>query len=121
MLADIKPYDAWKESDTPLRKAAEAIRAEHLEAIKRLVEQYPELLSPTESIGRPRSDTLARNVLLYELRSATPGARRIYEWLRERIDLTETLNWMQLGYMRNDDAGDAADPRPRRRPELDAA
>jgi hypothetical protein len=100
MLAEIKPYDAWEEHDTPLRKAVTAIRAEDLDAIKRLVEEYPELLSPTESIGHPRSDTLARNVLLFEIRSSTPGVRRIYEWLRERIDLTETLNWMLLGGMR---------------------
>jgi hypothetical protein len=99
MVADIKPYDSWKENDRPQRKAMRAIQAENLDELRRLVDEYPELLHPAAPVGRPRSETLARNVLLFEIRSATPGARRLYEWLRERIDLTETLNWMQLGYV----------------------
>jgi Clp amino terminal domain, pathogenicity island component len=100
MVAEIKPYDAWEEHDRPLRKAARAIQAEDLDALAQLVAEHPELLSPSEDIGHPRSDTLARNVLLSDMRTATPGSRRIYEWLRERIDLTGTLNWMLLGHMR---------------------
>ena len=99
LVTDIKPRDAWTENDSPLRKAAKAIEAEDLDQVKRLVEEHPELLSPVESIGHPRSSTLARNVVQFESTSASPGARRIHDWLRERIDLTETLNWMQLGYV----------------------
>jgi hypothetical protein len=99
MLAEIKPYDGWEEHDPPLRKAIRAIRAEDLDTLIKLVEEHPELLSSSESAGHPRSDTLARNVVLFDARSATPGLRRIYEWLRSRIDLTETLNGMLLGYM----------------------
>jgi len=100
MLAEIKPYDAWEEHDTPLRKAVTAVRAEDLDTLIKLVDEHPELLSASESVGHPRSDTLARNVVQFDLRSATPGSRRTYEWLRERIDLKETLNWMLLGHMR---------------------
>jgi hypothetical protein len=99
MLAEVRPYNAWTEHDTPLSKAVRVLRAEDLDGLKRLVEEHPELLSPAEQ-GHPRSDTLARNVLLHDMRTATPGSRRIYEWLRERIDLSSTLNWMLLGYMR---------------------
>lgn len=99
MVSDIKPYDVWEENNRPLRKAATAIQAEDLEELKRLVDQYPELLNPRESIGHPRSSTLAREVLLVDIKSATVGSRRIYDWLRERIDMTETLNWMLLGYI----------------------
>jgi hypothetical protein len=99
MLAEIKPYDAWEEHDPPVRKAVRAIRAEDLDALSKLVEEHPELLSSSEWVGHPRSDTLARNVVLFDMKSATPGSRRIYEWLRERIDLRETLNWMLLGHM----------------------
>lgn len=100
MLAEIKPYDAWEEHDPPVRKALRAMRAEDLDTLINLVDEHPELLSASESVGHPRSDTLARIVLQFDMRTATPGSQRIYEWLRERIDLTETLNWMQLGYMR---------------------
>lgn len=99
MLAEVKPYDAWTEQDTPLHKAMRALRAEDLDELKRLTEEYPELLSPAEQ-DHPRSDTLARNVLLRDVKAATPESRRIYEWLRERMDLSSTLNWMLLGYMR---------------------
>jgi len=99
MMADIQPYDAWTEQDTPLMKAMRALRAEDLEGLERLTVEYPELLSPAEQ-GHPRSDTLARNVLLHDVKTATPGSRRIYDWLLERVDLGTTLNWMLLGYMR---------------------
>jgi hypothetical protein len=99
MMADIQPYDAWTEQDTPLMKAMRALRAEDLEGLARLTEEYPGLLSPAEQ-GHPRSDTLARNVLLHDVKTATPGSRRIYDWLLERVDLGTTLNWMLLGYMR---------------------
>ena len=100
LVADIKPYDAWTEHDTPLSRAMRAVRENDLDALGRLVGEYPELLSAGEAGGHPRSDTLARNVLLFDVKSATPESRRVYQWLRERIDLTETLNTMLLGYMR---------------------
>ena len=99
MIAESKPHDAWTESDTPLMRAVRALRAEDFDGLKRLVEEHPDLLSPGEQ-GHPRSDTLARNVLLHDVKSGSPGSRRIYEWLRERMDLSSTLNWMLLGYMR---------------------
>jgi hypothetical protein len=99
MLADIKPRDAWEEHDPPVRRALAAIRAEDLDALKQLVHEHPELLSASESAGHPRSDTLARMVLQFDMKAATPGSRRMYEWLRERIDLSDTLNWMLLGHM----------------------
>jgi hypothetical protein len=99
MVAEIQPSDAWTEHDTPLSRAMKFLRAGDLEGLMRLVEENPELLSSAEQ-GHPRSDTLARNVLLHDVKTATPESRRIYDWLRERMDLTSTLNWMLLGYMR---------------------
>jgi hypothetical protein len=98
MLAETKPYDSWAEHDSPLARASRAMRAGDLDTMTRLVEEHPALLSPSE--GHPRSETLARQVVLFDIKSASPESRRVYEWLRERIDPTETLNWMQLGYMR---------------------
>ena len=98
MLAETKPYDSWAEHDTPLARASRAMRAGDLNMMARLVEEHPELLRAGEQ-EHPRSETLARQVLLFDLRSASTESRRVYEWLRERIDLRETVNWMQLGYM----------------------
>ena len=99
MISDIIPYDAWTEQETPLSRAMKLVRAGDLAGLKALVEEHPQLLSPTEQ-GNPRSDTLARNVLLSDLRESTPESRQVYEWLSARIDLTSTLNEMLLGYMR---------------------
>jgi hypothetical protein len=100
MAADTpaKP-DAWEEQETPLRKAMAALRAGDLQTLEQLTQQYPELLSPTER-EHPRSDTLARNVLLMDVKQATEQTRQAYDWLRARMDLQATLNWMLLGYMR---------------------
>jgi hypothetical protein len=78
MVGEITPYDAWTEHDTPLMKAMKFLRAGDLEGLQGLVLEYPQLLSPTEQ-GNPRSDTLARNVLLHDVKVATPESRRIYE------------------------------------------
>jgi hypothetical protein len=99
MVSEIVPYDAWTEHDTPLSRAMKFVRAGDLEGLKALVEEYPELLSPAEQ-GHPRSDTLARAVLLHDVKESTPESRRVYEWLQARIDLSTPLNWMLLGYMR---------------------
>jgi hypothetical protein len=99
MLAESRSYDAWTEHDTPLAKAMRAFRADDLEGLQRLVEEHPELLSPAEQ-GHPRSDTLARNALLREVKAGTPWSRRVYQSLRKRVDLATTVNGMQLGYMR---------------------
>jgi hypothetical protein len=99
MVAEVKPTDAWVEHDTPLRKAMTFLRAGDFDGLKSLVDEYPELLSPAER-EYPRSETLARNVLLHDLKAASPESRRIYDWLKERMDLTITLNFMLLGYMR---------------------
>lgn len=99
MLSEVKPYDAWTEQDTPLQKAMRALRADDLDELKRLADEYPELLSPAEQV-HPRSDTLARNVLLHDVKHSTPGSQRVYEWLGTHVNLTTTLNWMLLGYMR---------------------
>jgi hypothetical protein len=99
MISEIVPHDAWTDHETPLRQAMQFVRTSDLEGLKRFVEEHPELLSPEEQ-GHPRSDTLARNVLLFDVRSATPETRRPYEWLRGQMDMTSTLNWMLLGYMR---------------------
>lgn len=99
MMSETRPYDAREEHDTPLMNALRAMRAGDLETLSQLVSRHPELLSPAEQ-GHPRSDTLARNVLLFDIKSASPESHRTYEWLRERINLTDTLNWMLLGYMK---------------------
>ena len=91
--------DAWEEVETPLRKAMIALRAGDLAALEKLTQDHPELLSPAER-ENPRSDTLARNVLLHDIRTASEQSRQAYEWLRARMDLQSTLNWMLLGYMR---------------------
>ena len=98
MLVETKPYDSWTEHDGPLAKASKAMHAGDLDTLGRIVQEHPELLSFSE--GHPRSETLARQVVLFDVKSASPESRRIYDWLRERIDITGTLNWMQLGYMR---------------------
>lgn len=98
MIGETRPYDGWQEHDSPLRPALEAMQSGDLSTLSRLIDEHPELLSPAESTGRPRSHTLAREVIQFDVTSATPS-RRAYEWLKERIDLTETLNWMLLGHM----------------------
>ena len=100
MLAESNSNSSWGEHNTPLRNAFRAVRAEDLDTLIKLVDEHPDLLSASESVGHPRSDTLARMVLQVDTQAATPGSRRIYEWLRERMDLTETLNWMLLGHMK---------------------
>jgi hypothetical protein len=101
MIANSRAWNPWvDESETPFHRALKALRDEDLDALAKLCEQYPELLSPVESTGHPRSHTLGREVVLMDIKSATPGSRRIYDWLCERVNLRETLNWMLLGYMR---------------------
>jgi hypothetical protein len=80
-----------------VRKAFQAIREEDLGALERLVTEHPDLLSPA---GHPRSDTIARSVLWSDITTASPGSQRIYDWLKDRVDLSSTLNWMLLGHMR---------------------
>lgn len=97
MKEGLGPYDAWADDHAPLRKAFQAIREEDLGTLERLVEEHPDLLSP---VGHPRSDTIARSVLWFDVTTASPGSQRIYQWLKNRVDLSSTLNWMLLGHMR---------------------
>ena len=99
MIADAKPYDGWSEHDSPLRRALKAMRSGDLDTLSRWIDEHPDLLSPAESTGRPRSHTLAREAIQFDVTSASPESRRAYEWVKERVDLTETLNWMLLGHM----------------------
>lgn len=99
MISDIVPRDAWTANVTPLNQAMKFVGKGDLDGLKAFVIEHPDLLSPVEP-EHPRSNTLAGNVVIYDVQAATPESRKMYEWLRERVDLTSTMNWMLLGYMR---------------------
>src|SRR5688500_5813074 len=75
--------DAGEEQDTSLRKAMTALRAGDLQKLEQLTQEFPELLTPMER-ENPRSDTLARNVLLRDVKEASEHTRQAYDWLRAR-------------------------------------
>lgn len=96
MLEDIVVPDDWERRNSPLRQALNAIRARDTEVFGRIIDAHPALL--TDTVDRsPGFIELARNAILGSIRSPDPEARQIVDWLRTRMDLGSTLNWMLLG------------------------
>ncbi len=98
MLAEDRlPDNEWERHKSPMSKALRAIRAEDAGQFADILEAHPELLTETLP-GQPGNISLVHSALIHDLRMQSPGAWRILDWLRERIDLRSTLNWALLGH-----------------------
>jgi hypothetical protein len=82
----------------PMRPAREAIAAGDVDALRRVVEQHPQLLHPSgwdEAIGR----TLMKTVAHHERRQGQANMRPIIEWLATQgLDYQEALNRQLCGH-----------------------
>jgi len=87
----------WERHSSPGRMALRAMHAGDARQFAEIVNAHPDLL--TESTpGQPGCIALASAALRGNLREQTSETPRIIEWLKARMDLTSTLNWMLLGH-----------------------
>lgn len=84
----------------PMRYASKAIEAADLDALKRVIDEHPDLLHPTSyDVAKGRS--LLRSVLHHERRLGVAVLGPIRDWLEARgLDLQRELNRQLCGHMR---------------------
>jgi hypothetical protein len=90
--------DRWR-NDSPLRRAARAVRDRDLDTLKVLLEAHPEI-GVVNNPAEPHGSVLY-SVLHSEMRSPRSNNREDSEWLvSSGLDLTDALNWLLLGGIR---------------------
>jgi hypothetical protein len=100
MASEHRPYDVWSHRDSPVVKASQALRAGDFETVERMVQEHPSLLEEREDTVRPGWSTIGYDAILREIKDPSDASRRAFEWVRSRVDLQTTLNWMALGHVR---------------------
>ncbi len=94
----IQDERTWKRENTPLSRARLAMRAADHDALTAILDQHPELLTPSV-IEREWRNTLGGLALIFERKNGTPGARRITDLLASRgVDMQRELNEQLLGW-----------------------
>jgi ankyrin repeat protein len=84
-----QPHD-WELYQRPRGRVAAAVRASNLSELSALLDEYPEFLHADES--DPSKQSLMQSAVVTELRSRSPEARAVTDWLATRGgDLEEAL------------------------------
>jgi len=88
----------WDVASSPRARASEAIKRHDLRALTALLDEFPELLTPSLADQEWRN-TLGPVALRAERDSASPDARRVTELLASRgLDIQRELNELLLGW-----------------------
>jgi hypothetical protein len=88
----------WEGADTPRERAQVAMRAHDVGALTTLLDEYPELLTPS-LVDREWRSTLAGLALTLERESKDADARRITDLLASRgVDMQRELDERLLGW-----------------------
>lgn len=113
----------WEGENAPRARARTAMREQDIDALAALLDEHPELLSPT-AIEREWRVSLAGMALYFERTSGSPGARSITDLLESRgVDIQRELDERLLGWVHDQRliSGDAAPgANPRARPQTEA-
>ena len=90
--------DIWEGAGTPIARARLAIRTHDVDAVAAIVDEHPELLTPSV-IDRESRRTLASMAVSYECEARTTEARRVTDFLASRgVDVQRELNERLLGF-----------------------
>jgi len=90
--------DVWEGRDTPIARARLAIRTHDVDAVAAILDEHPELLTPS-MIDREWRRTLASMAVSYECEARTTEARRVTDFLASRgVDVQRELNERLLGF-----------------------
>ena len=90
--------DIWEGAGTPIARARLAIRTHDVDAVGAILDEHPELLTPSV-IDREWRRTLASMAVSYECEARTAEARRVTDFLASRgVDVQRELNERLLGF-----------------------
>jgi hypothetical protein len=88
----------WEGTNTPFARARNAMRAADVDALAAILDEHPELLTPS-LIEREWRQTLGGMALSFERESRSDDARRITDLLASRgVDVQRELNERLLGW-----------------------
>jgi hypothetical protein len=88
----------WDRESRPIARAWHAVKAHDVDALTAIIDQHPELLTPSV-IDREWRATLASLVLSVERESSAPEARRITDLVAARgVDMQRELDERLLGW-----------------------
>lgn len=94
----MKHESMWDRQNTPLARARVAVRAHDLDALTAILDEHPELLTPS-IVDREWRHTLAALALSVECEAKTPDARRITDLLASRgVDVQRELDERLLSW-----------------------
>lgn len=90
--------DIWEGAGTPIARARLAIRTHDVDAVATILDEHPELLTPSV-IDREWRRTLASMAVSFECEAKTTEARRVTDLLASRgVDIQGELNERLLGF-----------------------
>ena len=95
---EMQGREVWEGRDTPVARARLAIRTHHINALAAVLDEHPELLTPSV-IDREWRRTLASMAVSYECEARTAEARRITDFLASHgVDIQRELDERLLGF-----------------------
>lgn len=90
--------NVWERDGSPQARAGEAIRQHDVDALAAILDEHPDLLTPSQT-DREWRNTLAPLALRTERDATTPDARRVTDLLAARgVDIQRELNELLLGW-----------------------
>jgi hypothetical protein len=103
----------WEDANLPLSRARTIMREHDVDALAALLDEHPELLTPSV-VEREWRSTLAEMALSFERKAKTANARRITDLLASRgVDVQRELDERLLGWPQ-----DGARPHGGMQPEI---
>ena len=89
----------WEGEDAPLPRARRAIRGHDVDALAAILDEHPELLTPSV-VDREWGRALASIAVSFECNAQTAEARRVTDLLASRgVDIQRELNERLLGWL----------------------